>query len=59
MAHEEPRLSVYDEFVASAPEKRLLREILALTLGTNNSAELDDPGAILLGELAVPLFETR
>ena len=50
---------MYDEFVASAPEKRLLREILALTLGTNNSAELDDPGAILLGELAVPLFETR
>ncbi|KAH7103483.1 hypothetical protein BKA62DRAFT_62967 [Auriculariales sp. MPI-PUGE-AT-0066] len=57
---EEPTfsLSVYAEFEATGPEKKLVREIFSLTMGTSNPAELDDPSAILLGDLAVPLFET-
>lgn len=54
---DEYRVSVYDDFEPTADEKKLAKQILVLT--ESIAAQNDDAAdAILLGERAVPLFET-
>ncbi|EJD44861.1 hypothetical protein AURDEDRAFT_166043 [Auricularia subglabra TFB-10046 SS5] len=54
-APDQLQLSVFDDFEASAAEKKLARDIFELT---DSGDPEKDSGAILLGERAVPLFET-